>query len=146
MATIVDWYGLGLASLLRGNLDLDGDTLRASLHTTTYAPNLDTDGFFDRATNELATASGYTAGGVALAGLAVSYDAATKQARWTFTNPSWTFTAGVTFRYVVLRRARGGAASADELLARVDYGTSQTVSGVWSPTLDPTGMLNLTRP
>jgi len=136
MATTASWYGLGLLALARGDIGLARDTIRATLHTGSYTPNLDTHDFFDDATNELPTASGYTAGGVTLAGLALYYDATSGQVRWRFTAPSWTFTTGVTFQRLVVRKARGGAASADELVGVVSWDVAQTVSGAWSPTLD----------
>jgi hypothetical protein len=50
-----------------GNIDMDTATVRLTLHAAAYSPNLATDDFFNDATNELTTASGYTANGVALA-------------------------------------------------------------------------------
>lgn len=54
------------------SIDLDSDTIKMSLHTSTYSPNLATDDFFNDATNELGTAGGYTAGGATLANKATS--------------------------------------------------------------------------
>lgn len=53
-------------------IDLDTDTIKMTLHAAAYVPNLATDDFMDDATNELGTASGYTAGGVTLANKSVS--------------------------------------------------------------------------
>lgn len=130
-----------MKAILGGAVDLDTDTLKLTLHTTTYTPNQDTHDFYDDATNELATASGYTAGGVTLASSVLSYDATSQQVRWDVGDPTWTFSAGVTWRYGVIRKARGGAASADELVAYLDWGSSQTVSGAYTVTIDPTGLL-----
>jgi hypothetical protein len=141
MAITPKWYGLGMKAIMGGAVDLDTDTLKISLHTTTYVPNQDTHDFFDDATNELPTASGYTAGGVTLTSLLLTYDVPTQQVRWDFADISWTFSASVTWRYAVIRKARGGAASADELIGWIDWGTSQTVSGPYTLQLDPTGLL-----
>jgi hypothetical protein len=137
----VKWYGLGLLACLRNDVDLEADTLKLSLHTSTYAPNLDTDDFFNDATNELGATNGYTAGGVTLTGKALSYDAATDQVRFDFDDPSFPFTGAKTWRYAVLRKARGGAASADELIALIDFGADQTVSTAYALTVDPAGLL-----
>lgn len=48
------------------NIDLDTATIKMTLHAATYAPDLAANDFFNDATNELGTASGYTAGGVTL--------------------------------------------------------------------------------
>lgn len=124
-----------------GSVDWDTDTFKLSLHTSTYTPNLDTHDFFDDATNELSTASGYTSGGVTLASVAVTYDSASDQVRFDCADPSWTFTGSVTWRYGVVRKSRGGAASADELLALLNWGTDQTVSTAYTLTIDPVGLL-----
>lgn len=135
-------YGLGMKATVIGSIDWDTDTLKWTLHTSTYTPNQDTHDFYDDATNELATAVGYTSGGLTASGVAVTYDSASQQVRLDFTDPAWTFTgAGPTWRYMVLRKSRGGAASADELLAYVDWGASVTNTGSYSLVLDPTGLL-----
>ena len=63
MAITPHWYGLGLKAVLGGSVDLDTDTLKMTLHTSTYVPNIDTDDFYNDSTNELSTALGYTSGG-----------------------------------------------------------------------------------
>lgn len=142
MAITPKVYGKGMQFTVIGSVDWDTDTFKLTLHTVTWTPNQDTNDFFDDATNELTTANGYTAGGVTLASLAVTYDSASQQVRWDFADPAWTFTgAGVTWRYGVVRKARGGVASADELLAYLDWGTSQTVSSQYTLVIDPTGLL-----
>ena len=50
---------------------------RLSLHTSTWAPNNATNEVFADATNELLTANGYTAGGGALTGVALTQSAGT---------------------------------------------------------------------
>jgi hypothetical protein len=141
VAISVVFFGLGMMKTVTGTVDWDTDTFKLTLHTATYTPNVDTHDFYDDATNELSTASGYTSGGVTLASVAVTYDTATDQIRMDCADPSWTFSAGVTWRYGVIRKARGGAASADEVLALLDWGTSQTVSTAYTLTIDPVGIL-----
>lgn len=141
MAITPTWYGNGLKNALGGAVDLDTDTIKGSLHTTTYTPNVDTHDFFDDATNELATASGYTARGVTLASKVLSIDSGTHQVRWDFDDLTWTFSAAVTFRYLVLSKVLGGATSADPLIAYFDWGSSQTVSGIYVVSIDATGAL-----
>lgn len=54
------------------NLLNAGNTFKLALHTSTWTPNLLTNEVFADATNELATANGYTAGGITLAGVALT--------------------------------------------------------------------------
>lgn len=85
-----------------GMMDYITNTHRMTLHTTTYAPNIDTNEAFADATNELGTANGYTANGVALANKTVSYNATGNVTTFSADDFSWTASgAGLTFRYVV---------------------------------------------
>lgn len=141
MAMTVKWYGNAALNIMKGNIALDTDTFKMTLHTSSYTPNIDTHNFFDDATNELASANGYTAGGVALAGTSLVYDSASQQARWDFADPTITFTASTTWRYAVISKSRGGAASADELVALIDFGADQTSSIAYTFQLNAAGLL-----
>ena len=93
----------GEAASDAGQMDYLSDTMRMTLHTTTYSPNIDTNEAFADATNELGTANGYTANGVALATKTVSYNATGNVTTLSADDFSWTASgAGLTFRYVVL--------------------------------------------
>jgi hypothetical protein len=70
------WYRNALAKILNKEVDFDSDTIALTLHTSSYAPNLDTHAYVSDLTNELATANGYTAGGLNLAGKSITYTAA----------------------------------------------------------------------
>ncbi len=108
-----------------GPMDLLSDTIKLTLHTTTYAPNQSTNETKTDATNELATGGGYTALGQALASktyaasaLVTTFDAA--DVTWTaFTN---------TFRYGVIWDDTP-TAPADPLIALIDN-TSQTITAM----------------
>lgn len=143
MPFTVKWFGKGLLACMKNDVDLEADTIKLSLHTSTYSPNLDTDDFFNDATNELGASGGYSAGGVALASKVLSYDAASDQVRFDFDDPSFPFTASKTWRYGVAYKSRGGAASADEVIALLDWGSDQTVSTTYTLTIDPAGLLYL---
>lgn len=58
------------------NLLNAANTFKATLHTSTWTPNVATNEVYADAANELATANGYTAGGVTLSGVALSIIAA----------------------------------------------------------------------
>lgn len=109
------WYGEGLASVVKGAIDLDTDTFKILLTTSAYTPNQDTHNFRDDVTNEV-VGTGYTAGGATLSGVSVTYDTATNEVRISWTDPTWP-SSTITARTAVIYKSRGGAASADELLA-----------------------------
>lgn len=115
MAGTWKWYGNGMLKAVTGGIDLDTDTFKVMLTTSTYVPNQDTHDFRDDVTNEV-TGTGYTAGGATLAGVSVTYDAGTNQVRIAWTDPTWP-SSSITARNAVIYKSRGGLASADELVA-----------------------------
>lgn len=115
MAGTWNWYGAGLLAAVTGTIDLNTDTFKIMLTTSTYTPVKDTHDFRDDVTNEV-SGTGYTAGGATLAGVSVTYDAATDQVQISWTDPTWSGST-ITARTAVIYKSRGGASSADELLA-----------------------------
>lgn len=94
--------GGGTAAGDAGMMDLLSDTLKFTLHTTAYVPAPTTDKAFATATNELATANGYTSGGITIAGKTITA-AATSFFDMDDTTVSWLAAgAGLVFRYAVL--------------------------------------------
>ena len=121
MATLT-WYGLGMKAALTGNVDFDSDTFYAMLCTSSYTPNQDTHDYRDDVTNEV-SGTGYTAGGKSLGSATVTYDGATNQVQITWPDVTWP-SSTITARTAVIYKRRGGAASADELIA---YATESAV-------------------
>jgi hypothetical protein len=72
----VKLYRNNVSKAFNKEIDWDTDALKWTLHTVTYVPNPDTDIFVSSLTNELGTAGGYTAGGIALATPTNTYTAA----------------------------------------------------------------------
>jgi hypothetical protein len=94
----------GEAGADAGQMDYLTDVVKCTLHTTTYAPLVDTDEAFADATNELTTANGYTAGGITIAGKTVVYTAVGGITTFDMDDTTVTWTAsgaGMTFRYAV---------------------------------------------
>lgn len=148
MAVSAKWYGNALTGQYSGTaarrVDWVADSVKVALCTATYTPNQDTHVFFSDITNELTTAGGYTAGGVALAGKSVSYDTASNETRLIASASSWT-SASFTARYAIVYVDTAGAATTDPLLGWVDFGADETVaSGTFTITWDATnGVLKL---
>jgi hypothetical protein len=135
------WYGnasLGLVSTTAARrVDWVTDTIKVALVTSTYTPNQDTHDFFDDITNELATATGYTAGGVTLGTKSTVYDSASNTTRMIAASASWTFSASKTMRYAIIYKDTG-VAGTSPLLGYVDFGSDQTTSGVFTINWDAT--------
>jgi len=129
MAVTASWYGVPIKNLFDGTIaqiDWTADTIQCSLHTSTYTPAKDTDDFFDNATNEIA-GTGYTANGVTLGTMNVTYDAASDEIRLDAADAQWT-SASFTARNAVVWKNTAGAASTDPLISYVDFGGDETVS------------------
>lgn len=142
--SVAQAYGPGIKWIVTGAVDLDTDAINATLHTSTYTPDPDAHDFYNDATNEVAAGGGYSTGGVALTTKVVTVDGATNQVRFSCDPILFNFTASKTWRHLVLRKARGGASSADELIGYLSWDADQTVSTPYTLTPDTTGLIRFT--
>jgi hypothetical protein len=124
MASLI--YNSALDDLARNNIDFDTNTFKAMLVTSTYSPNKDTHDKRDDITNEV-TGTGYTAGGVTST-VTVTKDVSNDKVTIQFGSVSWAAST-ITARGCVYYKSRGGASSADELVAYNDFGTDISSSG-----------------
>jgi len=101
-----------------GTFDLDANTFKVTLHTSTYTPNAATQSVYADLTNELATANGYTNGGATLgsvtwtqSGATITFDAA---------DTVWNvITANLVSRYAVIRATGTLNTHVDPLVAYI---------------------------
>jgi hypothetical protein len=125
-----------------GSIDLDTDTLKMMLVTSAYVPNQDTHAKRSDVANEI-VGTGYTAGGVTLANKTVVVNNTTNLAIFDaddITIPNATITA----RAGVLYKSRGGASTADELIAYLDFNSDITATaGNFVITFDANGILTI---
>lgn len=124
MASLI--YNAAIDELARGDIDFDSNTFKAMLVTSSYTPNKDTHEFRDDVTNEV-TGTGYTAGG-ATSTVTVTKDTANDKVTIQFGAVSWA-SSTITARALVIYKSRGGASSADELVAYNDFGSNVSSSG-----------------
>lgn len=111
-------YDSYLDNVLAGNI-AKADTYYVMLTTSAYAPNQATDIFRSAVTNEVA-GTGYTAGGQAIV---PTFAKDTTNHKMTITFPQVTWPSStITGRRAVYYKRRGGAATADELVAVDDFG------------------------
>lgn len=118
MASLI--YNRALELLARGNIDFDTDTFKVMLTTSGYTENKDTHDFRDDVTNEV-SGTGYTAGCQTVT-VSVSLDTSNDRVDITLGGATWT-SSTITARKAVYYKSRGGAASADELIAVIDFGS-----------------------
>ena len=98
--------------------NLNTGTLLATLHTSSYTPNLSTHTVYANVGSELSTANGYTSGGLALSGVSLSVSGATAPL---IASPTvWNCTvANIVARYLVLRYSGTVNSQVDPLILYV---------------------------
>lgn len=142
MASVI--YNSFKRDIANGSIDLDTDTIKVMLVTSSYSPNIDTHDKRDDVTNEVANGNGYTTGGATLAGKAVTVDNTNDRAIFDADNVVWS-TATITARGAVLYKSRGGASSADELICYIDFGSDITSTAAdFTLAFNATGIIALT--
>lgn len=124
MASLI--YNSAIDDMARGAIDFDTDTFKAMLVTSAYAPDKDTHLKRSSVTNEV-SGTGYTAGG-ATSAVTVTKDTANDKVTIQFAAVSWA-NSTVTARGCVYYKSRGGASSADELVAYNDFNADVSSSG-----------------
>lgn len=102
-----------------GDIVFADDTFKAMLVTSAYNPSKTTHSKRSDVTDEV-VGVGYAPGGVVVTA-SVSSSIVTGFTDVTFENPTWVGST-ITSRGCVIYKSRGGASSADELVAYVDFG------------------------
>jgi hypothetical protein len=118
MASLI--YNSAVDDMARGAIDFDTDTFKVMLVTSSYTPDKDTHDKRNDVTNEV-SGTGYTAGGVTSA-CTVTKDTTNDRVTLSFAAVSWA-SSTITARGAVIYKSRGGASSADELVAYNDFGS-----------------------
>ena len=124
-----------------GSIDLDTDTIKVALVTSSYTPDQDAHDFFDDVTNEV-SGTGYTSGGASLANKAVTADNTDNEGVFDADDTSWT-TSTITARGAVIYKSTG-TPSTSPLIAYIDFGSDKASSaGTFQITWNAEGILNL---
>lgn len=128
MASLI--FNSAVDDMARGAIDFDTDTFKVMLVTSSYSPNKDTHDRRDDIANEV-TGTGYSTGGVTSA-CTVTKDTANDKVTLQFASVSWA-SSTITARAAVIYKSRGGASSADELIAYNDFGADvSTTAGTFT--------------
>jgi hypothetical protein len=123
MASLI--YNSFHEDLARGDIDLDTDTFKMLLVTSSYTPNKDTHADRADVTNEAAASGGYTAGGKTVT-CTVARDNANDRTTLTFAAESWA-SSTITAAAAVVYKSTGTAAN-DLLVFYNDFGGNLTTS------------------
>lgn len=120
------FYNSGKKKLWDGSIDLDTDTIKVALTTSSYTPDVDAHDFFDDITNEV-SGTGYTAGGAALANKSVTQDNTNNRSVFDADDATWTTSTITNARYAVIYKSTG-TASTSALICVVDLLTNKSSS------------------
>lgn len=133
MATAKFYSGF-FRSLWNKEADLDTDTLKLMLCTSSYTPSQDTHRYKSDVTNEV-SAPGYTAGGATVGSIAISYDSSGNVLSFDGADVSWP-SSTITARYAVLYDSTPASDATRPLIGYIDFGAdigsvAATFSVVW---------------
>jgi hypothetical protein len=141
MAVTAFLYGSFPAKLANKEIDFDTDTVKVSLHTSTYVPAQDTHDYFNDVTNEV-VGTGYTAGGATLGTKTVTYTAGTNTQAFDAADTSWA-TSTITARYAVVYVSTG-VSTTSPLIGYIDFGADvSTTGGTFQITWDAAGIFTI---
>ena len=125
--------------IANGGVDLDTDTIKVLLVTSTFTPNVDTHQVLSDVTNEV-VGTGYTAGGAALANKTVTQDNTNDRCVFDADDTTWA-TSTITARAAILYKDTG-TPSTSTLICYKDFTTDKTsTAGPFTIQWDATGIL-----
>lgn len=122
-------------------VDIATDTIKCMLVTSAATVDVDATDYINDVNSNEASGTGYTAGGATLGTKSVTLTGASNKVVIDAADPSWTISAGtIAFRYAVFYKDTGSAATS-VILCSIDFGSTQTVSGVVTIQLDTDGFM-----
>jgi hypothetical protein len=115
-------------------VDIDTGTFKLILVTSSYTPSQDTHNFRDDlGANEASGGTGYPSGGFTIT---PTFTQSTNTINWDTGDISQAITGGpFAFRYGVIAKILGGAASADPLIGYVDFGAQSITDATLNITM-----------
>ncbi|AZG48855.1 hypothetical protein [Gordonia insulae] len=140
MAVTAKMYSKGFEAVFNKEVDLDTDTIKVMLCTSSYTPNQSTHKYKSSVTNE-ASGTGYTAGGATLTSKTVG----TSSLTFTFDAADVTWSSStITARYAVFYVSTGSDATST-LLCYWDFGQDEvSSSGNFTLTISGSGIFTIT--
>lgn len=141
MATTTVIYNSYKLNTLDAAIDLANDTIKVALLTSSYTPDIDTHAFFDDLTNEV-SGTGYTTGGMALAGKTTTQDNTDNEGVFDANDLTWS-TSTITARYAVIYKDTG-TPSTSPLICYIDFGENfASASGNFTLSWNSEGIINV---
>lgn len=128
--------------IMNGGIDLDTDTIKVMLVTSSYTPDQDAHDFINDVSANEVSGTGYTAGGATLASVAVTADNTDNEGVFDAADTTWS-TSTITARGAVLYKDTGNAATSP-VICYFDFGSDKVSSaGDFTIAWNSEGILNL---
>jgi len=139
MADVI--YNSFKSKIMDGSIDLDTDTIKVALVTSSYTPSQDDHEDFADITNEV-TGSGYSAGGATLSNKSVSTDDTDNEGVFDANDVTWA-SSSITARGAVVYKD-SGTSTTSWLICYLDFGSDKTSSnGNFKIAWNAEGIVNL---
>lgn len=140
MADVI--YNSFKQKIMDGSIDLDTDTIRVALVTSSYTPNQDSHEDYGDITNEVANGNGYTTEGAALSNKAVTKDNTDNEGVFDADDVTWAAST-ITARGAIVYKD-SGTAGTSWFICYLDFGSDQSSSsGDFTIQWNSEGILNL---
>lgn len=141
--TIAKVYGPALQSLMAGEINFTGSTIKCALTSASYVPDQDTHRYFSSITNEVSGA-GYTLGGATLASKTSTYSTTTNTLTIDSADPNWATLSIAQIRFAIFYVSTG-VASTSALISYMDFETNYAPSAqAFTVVLPSTGIATFT--
>ena len=124
MANVV--YNSFKKKIMDGSIDLDTDTIKVALVTSSYSPDKDNHDFFDDVQSYEVSGDGYTAGGATLNNKSVTQDNTNDRGVFDADDVTWS-NSTITARGAVLYKDTGDP-STSPLICYFDFGEDKSSS------------------
>jgi hypothetical protein len=126
---------------MNGGIDLDTDTVKVMLLTSTHANDIDTQEYIDDVSANEVSGTGYTAGGATLANKAVTQDNTDNEGVFDADDVAWS-TSTITARYAVVYKDTGVAATSP-IICIQDFTTDKVSdAGTFTIAWNAEGIIN----
>lgn len=140
MADVI--YNSFKQKIMDGSIDLDTDTIKVALVTSSYTVDQDAHEDYADITNEVANGNGYTTGGESLANKAVTKDNTDNEGVFDADDVTWSAST-ITARGAIVYKSTG-VAGTSWFICYLDFGSDQSSSsGNFTIQWNAEGILNL---
>lgn len=129
-------------NIMNGSIDLDTDTVKVMLLTSSHTQNADTQEFIDDVSANEVSGTGYTAGGATIGTPAVTQDNTDDEGVFDGADVTWA-SSTITARYAAIYKDTGTPGTSP-IIAILDFGSDQSSSsGDFTIQWGSEGILNL---